>query len=107
MFKCEGKGNPSREYAKPSLWERLTTKKLSTDKLVANPLDEFSMPHIGPSDRALSKHMKYIAENRKIDVTDGPIVVKKLNISILLMILKFWKRKRVNGDRELFYKCSF
>ncbi|MBQ4900401.1 ParB N-terminal domain-containing protein [Paenibacillus sp. Marseille-P2973] len=78
LFKCDVVGNPPREYAKPSLWERLTTKKLSTDKLVANPLDEFSMPHIGPSDRAISKHMKYIAENGKIDVTDGPIVVKKL-----------------------------
>ena len=63
------------QYAKTSFWERFTTKKVSTDKLVGNPKDEFMNPKIGPSDKALSKHMKYIQQNGKID---EPILVKKL-----------------------------
>jgi Predicted transcriptional regulators len=63
------------QYAKTTLWERLTTNKLPIDKLVGNVKDEFMNPRIGPSSSALSKHMKYIAENGTID---GPILVKKL-----------------------------
>jgi len=63
------------KYAKTSFWERLTTNKLSTNKLVGNPADEFMNPKIGPSNTALSKHMKYIQQNGKID---EPILVKKL-----------------------------
>ena len=62
-------------YAKTSFWERLTTKKVSVDKLVGNPADEFMDPKIGPSDTALSKHINYIKQYGTID---EPILVKKL-----------------------------
>jgi ParB-like chromosome segregation protein Spo0J len=63
------------QYGKTSLWERLTTKKISIDKLVGNPKDEFMNPKIGPSETALSKHINYIKQNGKID---EPVLVKKL-----------------------------
>ena len=55
------------QYAKTSFWERLTTKKVSVDKLVGNVKDEFMNPKIGPSDTALSKHINYIKQNGTID----------------------------------------
>ncbi|MDF2984757.1 MAG: hypothetical protein K0R50_267 [Eubacterium sp.] len=63
------------KYAKTSFWERITTKKVSIDKLVGNPKDEFMSPKIGYSETALSKHINYIKQNGTID---EPILVKKL-----------------------------
>ncbi len=64
------------KYKKANFWERLTVRKVSPNELKANPLDDISNPKIGPSDTALSKHMKYIAQNGSID---GPIEVQKLS----------------------------
>ena len=68
-------GTVQTQYAKTSFWERLTTKKVSVDKLVGNVKDEFMNPKIGPSETALSKHINYIKQNGTID---EPILVKKL-----------------------------
>ena len=77
---CQGKGNNkgrvnTGKYQKASLWERLTTKKVSPNELHANPLEDISNTKIGPSDTALSKHMTYISKNGTID---APIEVQKL-----------------------------
>ena len=61
-------------YKKAYIWERTLKRKVKTNELHANPLDEFSNPKIGPCNSAVSKYIKEINTTGKIS---EPIVVQK------------------------------
>ena len=55
-------------------------KKISPDKLHANPDDEFTDPNIGPNDSIVSNYSSIARKNYylKLPVYDEPIIVSKL-----------------------------
>ena len=69
-------GGTSSKFKKATIWERTGVKKVSVNKLHANPLDEFSNPKIGPCNSAVSKYIKEINTTGKLS---EPIVVQKLS----------------------------
>ncbi|MBP5282374.1 MAG: ParB-like nuclease domain-containing protein [Lachnospiraceae bacterium] len=66
---------------KASIFERLTVKEASCDKLHPNPEDEFTFPNIGPNYEIVSNYEKMIINNvrRKLPPFEEPIMVEKLH----------------------------
>lgn len=68
---------------KSSVLKRFLTKRLPCKKLHPNPMDEFSMPSIGPSYRIISDYEQQIKQS--IHYSDGdffskdPIIVEKMH----------------------------
>lgn len=74
--KYRGKTTP----VKASLFERLFRKKLPTNKLHPNPVDEFSWDSTGPNFEIVSNYVEQIRYNLSLELPmfEEPIIVEKI-----------------------------
>ena len=70
----------NRELVKAGFLDKLRIRKVPTDQLHVNPVDEFSMPDIGPNEAIIENYSRIARRNQATfrDVFEEPVLVCRM-----------------------------